>query len=139
VQKYCKNVTVVHGSVTGLTTSADGSLLTLATVRTGDVSDETTLELSFFVDCTGPASAGSKWLSRIRPEWRDIPRDTYTPSICYSTGTYQLSPEALAKFESVRPASNRDLPSVRAVYASMRSGSPWGYGLGRGDDNKGRA
>jgi hypothetical protein len=123
--------------VTGLTASADGSSLTSATVRKVDLSDEISIGLSFFVDCTGPASASSKWLARIRPEWRDIPKDSYTPNVCYTSGIYHLPPEVNIKFESVLPASIRDLTAVRSVNGSQKSGCTYGYGIQRGEDNAG--
>jgi hypothetical protein len=138
VQKHCNNVTTIQGSVTGLTVSADGSTLTSISVRKGNAMEDTSVELAFFVDCTGQSSAATKWLSRIRPEWRDIRRDSYSPSVNYSTATVRLSPEVKTKFESVIPASMRDIPYVRQVYGSMKSGCPYGYGIARGDNDTGK-
>jgi hypothetical protein len=137
VRDRCKNVTVIQGSVTGLTASADGSFLTSTTVRKANASEETSIKLSFFVDCTGPASAGCKWLARIRPEWRNIPKDSYAPHISYTTGIYHLSPEVSAKLKSVLPASICSLPAVRTVNPSMKSKCPYGYNIQFGEDNTG--
>jgi hypothetical protein len=137
VYKYYPNITIVHGTVVGVTPSDDGSRLVSARIRMSTDEGPTWMErvipLSFIVDCTGPACAGLRWLSHAYPALDRIGRDVYDPKVHYATATVRPSSGLLARINKELPAEVRDAPHVRLVSPSKESGISAGYSIGRGD------
>ncbi|KAG8937337.1 hypothetical protein FRC00_006890 [Tulasnella sp. 408] len=94
----------IHGSVTGLIPSKDGSdTVAGVTYKLANSDDEQPLDGTFVVDATGLSCRGSKWIESIG--YQSPRRDYYDPFGAYTTAVVQLTPEAIAKIPWPKPYS----------------------------------
>ncbi|KAG8971214.1 hypothetical protein FRC05_011408 [Tulasnella sp. 425] len=95
----------VHGSVTGLIPSKDGSDtvtgVTYKLLGALATEEEQPLDGAFVVDATGLACRGSKWIDSLG--YQSPRRDYYDPYGAYTTAVVQLTPEAIAKIPWPKP------------------------------------
>ena len=84
------NIQTVAGTVTGIV--ADGANIGRAVLHTPSGTEE--IECALLVDCTGPATAGLKWLSAANLGGAlDKLRTGYDPKMNYSTFTLPVTDE----------------------------------------------
>ncbi|KAG8915125.1 hypothetical protein FRC00_007624 [Tulasnella sp. 408] len=92
----------IHGSVTGLIPSKDGSdTVAGVTYKLANSNEEQPLDGTFVVDATGLSCRGSKWIESIG--YQSPRRDYYDPFGAYTTAVVQLTPEAIAKIPWPKP------------------------------------
>ncbi|KAK0466734.1 uncharacterized protein EV420DRAFT_1505023 [Desarmillaria tabescens] len=101
-----KNIRQIIGTVTGVSRSTSNSnLLDAVTVRTPE--GPSSIETALVIDCTGPASAGLKWLRREGFGFMDsynqdqLPLDdlkvAYDQKLQYTTLQFHITPEVATR------------------------------------------
>lgn len=99
----CPNVRYISGTVTGLIQAQSSSAIAGVRVRNATNGEESILLASLLIDCTGPASAGLKWLKELatvngnRETLSQLEnlRVTYNPKLSYRTCEFNVPPHLI--------------------------------------------
>ncbi|KAG8930459.1 hypothetical protein FRC01_002741, partial [Tulasnella sp. 417] len=96
------HIRFIHGSVTGLIPSKDGSYAVAGiTYKLANWDEQQPLYATFVVDATGLACRGSRWIESIG--YQSPRRDYYDSFGVYSTAVVQLTPQAIAEIPWPKP------------------------------------
>ncbi|KAJ7479962.1 hypothetical protein B0H11DRAFT_2233533 [Mycena galericulata] len=86
-------ITVVPGTVRGVTTSRDKTSVESVIVRKPDGTEVTLNDVALVADCTGMIQAGLKWLKTAGVSLPENIRRSYNGNLRYVTTTFAVSPE----------------------------------------------
>ncbi|KZT32113.1 hypothetical protein SISSUDRAFT_584852 [Sistotremastrum suecicum HHB10207 ss-3] len=118
VRNECHNVEFVAGTVTGINLDASHQVAGLSqrvqsvNIRSED-GIETTEPVVLIADCTGPTTAGLKWITAVDKS-PQVSKDVYDPKMHYTTCEFEVDPAIMEKVDFPGGYSNG-----RALYVGV--------------------